>query len=312
MVVHLENKSVEPLLDWLELVDDLTKGHQYPTPQIKDHIITQGPNRLLNRLAWIEGLGSAVKTCTVYPGNSVHDIATINGMMTLFADETGVPEATIDFHLVTKWKTAADSLLATSLLAPSDSKTYLIVGAGTVARSLVEAYKKLLPDLKITIWNRNRSRAMDLIRDYQDHGDITYADDLPKAAEMADIISCATMSQEPVLNGDWISPKTHIDLIGAFTPEMREADDKILQNSDIFVDYRKTTIGHIGELTIPMAKGIIGEDDIIGDFYDIKSGGFGRQKDDSVTVFKNGGGAHLDLLTGIYIFQKWQQYQSKP
>ena len=311
MVVQLERKSLEPILDWLELIDCLKEGHQHPIPQIKDHILTQEPNRLLNRLAWVEGLGSAVKTCTVYPENANQNIATINGMMTLFADETGEPEAIIDFHLVTKWKTAADSLLATSLLAPSHPKKYLIIGAGTVARSLVEAYKRLFPDLEITVWNRTRSRALDLIREYHDHCDITYADDLPKAAEKADIISCATMSHEPVIRGDWISPNTHIDLIGAFTPEMREADDKILQIGEIFVDYRKTTIGHIGEFTIPMSKGIIDEEDISADFYDIKSGRFARPTEASVTVFKNGGGAHLDLMTGRYIYRKWQQYQTQ-
>ncbi len=311
MVVHLEGKSLEPLLDWLELIDCLKEGHLHPTPQIKDHILAQGLNRLLNRLAWVEGLGSAVKTCTVYPENSNRNIATINGMMTLFADETGEPEAIIDFHLVTKWKTAADSLLATSLLAPSHPKKYLIIGAGTVAKSLVEAYKRLFPNLEISVWNRTRSRALDLIKVYQDYCDITCVDNLPKAAEAADMISCATMSHDPVLSGDWISPNTHIDLIGAFTPEMREADDKIFQIGELFVDYRATTIGHIGELIIPMTKGILGEEDVSADFYDIKSGRFARAKEDSVTVFKNGGGAHLDLITGRYFYQKWQQHQAQ-
>ncbi len=311
MVAHLEGKSVEPLLDWLELLNCLKDGHQHPTPQIKDHILAQGTNRLLNRLAWVEGLGSAVKTCTVFPDNSLCNIATINGMMTLFANETGIPEAIIDFHLVTKWKTAADSLLATSLLTPDDPQNYLIIGAGTVARSLVEAYKRLFPDLKITVWNRTKSRALDLIREYQDRCDISYTEDLPKAVEMADIISCATMSNEPVLKGDWVSPNTHIDLIGAFTPDMREADDKVLQRGDLFVDFRNTTIGHIGELTIPMSRGILDEDDVVADFYDIKSGRFARVPEGNVTVFKNGGGAHLDLMTGKYIYQKWMENQDQ-
>ena len=311
MVVHLESKSLEPLLDWLELVDSLQAGHLYPTPQLKDHLLAQGPNRILNRLAWVEGLGSTVKTCTIYPTNSNQNIATINGMMTLFADETGEPEAIIDFHLVTKWKTAADSLLAAALLAPSNPGKYLIIGAGTVARSLVEAYQRLFPDLEITVWNRSMARGLDLIRDYQDHCNITWVDDLPKAAEAADIISCATMSHEPVIRGDWITPNTHIDLIGAYTPEMREADDKILQLGKIFVDYRPTTIGHVGELIIPMANGIIGHEDIVADFYDIKSGRFTKTEKDRVTVFKNGGGAHLDLMTGRYIYQQWLQCQAQ-
>ncbi|MCY3675886.1 MAG: ornithine cyclodeaminase [Paracoccaceae bacterium] len=309
MVVHIEGKSVETVLNWLELTDCLQEGHLYPQPQLEDNLLVQGSNRLLNRLAWIEGLGSAVKTCTIYPDNAKSEIPTINGMMTIFSNDNGKPEAIIDFHLVTKWKTAADSLLAASLLAPPSPQKYLIIGAGTVARSLVEAYLTRFPELEIMVWNRTRSRAMELIEDYQDFCVINHAENLPKAVEMADIISCATMSQEPVLRGDWISPRTHIDLIGAFTPEMREADDKILRNGDLFVDYRRTTVGHIGELTIPMANGILSEDDVVADFYDIQAGGFARKSEESVTVFKNGGGAHLDLMTGKYIYQKWQQSQ---
>ncbi|MYJ86572.1 MAG: ornithine cyclodeaminase [Rhodobacteraceae bacterium] len=309
MVVHIEGKSVETVLNWLELTDCLQEGHLYPQPQLEDNLLVQGSNRLLNRLAWIEGLGSAVKTCTIYPDNAKSEIPTINGMMTIFSNDNGKPEAIIDFHLVTKWKTAADSLLAASLLAPPSPQKYLIIGAGTVARSLVEAYLNCFPELEIMVWNRTRSRAMELIKDYQDSCVINHTEDLPKAVEMSDIISCATMSQEPVLKGDWISPRTHIDLIGAFTPEMREADDKILRNGDLFVDYRRTTVGHIGELTIPMSNGILSEDDVVADFYDIQAGGFARKSEESVTVFKNGGGAHLDLMTGKYIYQKWQQSQ---
>lgn len=309
MVVHIEGKSVETVLKWPELTVCLQEGHLYPQPQLEDNLLVQGSNRLLNRLAWIEGLGSTVKTCTIYPDNAKNEIPTINGMMTIFSDDSGIPEAIIDFHLVTKWKTAADSLLAASLLAPHNPQKYLIIGAGTVARSLVEAYLTRFPELEIMVWNRTRSRAMELIKDYQDFCVINHAKDLPKAAEMSDIISCATMSQEPVLRGDWISPRTHIDLIGAFTPEMREADDKILQIGDLFVDYRRTTVGHIGELTIPMANGILSESDVVADFYDIQAGRFARKSEESVTVFKNGGGAHLDLMTGKYIYRKWQQSQ---
>lgn len=309
MVVHIEGKSVETALNWLELTDCLQEGHLYSQPLLEDNLLVQGSNRLLNRLAWIEGLGSAVKTCTIYPDNAKFEIPTINGMMTIFSNDSGKPEAIIDFHLVTKWKTAADSLLAASLLAPHNPQKYLIIGAGTVARSLVEAYLSRFPELEIMVWNRTRSRAMELIRDYQDFCVINHAEDLPKAAEMSDIISCATMSQEPVLKGDWISPRTHIDLIGAFTPEMREADDKILRIGDLFVDYRRTTIGHIGELTIPMANGILSENEVVADFYDIQAGRFAKKSEESVTVFKNGGGAHLDLMTGKYIYQKWQQSQ---
>jgi ornithine cyclodeaminase len=111
------------------------------------------------------------------------------------------------------------------------------------------------------------------------------------------------MSTEPLINGKWIKPGQHIDLIGAYRSDMREADDKTLQKSRIFVDSFETTIDHIGELKIPVARGVINKEDVIADFYDLKE--FSRNSEDEITLFKNGGGAHLDLMTSHYILQTW-------
>ena len=112
------------------------------------------------------------------------------------------------------------------------------------------------------------------------------------------------MATEPVVKGDWISPGTHLDLIGAYRPDMREVDDQALQKARLFVDSRATTIGHIGEVLIPMQAGVISEDDIHADFYDLPSGNFARTSSDEITIAKNGGGAHLDLMTCRYILDK--------
>ena len=127
--------------------------------------------------------------------------------------------------------------------------------------------------------------------------------DLENAVSWADIISAATMSTEPLINGKRIKPGQHIDLIGAYRSDMREADDNTLQKSRIFVDSFDTTVDHIGELKIPVAQGVINKEDVIADFYDLK--GFIRNSEDEITLFKNGGGAHLDLMTSHYILQTW-------
>jgi ornithine cyclodeaminase len=125
---------------------------------------------------------------------------------------------------------------------------------------------------------------------------------LATTAASADIISSATMARTPVLKGEWITPGTHVDLIGAFKADMREADNALISSGSLFVDSRDTTLHHIGELMIPLAAGIINESDIKGDFYDlIASGTTARKSDDEITVFKNGGGAHLDLMIADYI-----------
>ncbi|MBV1902740.1 MAG: ornithine cyclodeaminase, partial [Marinosulfonomonas sp.] len=131
-------------------------------------------------------------------------------------------------------------------------------------------------------------------------------DDLEAAVREADIVSVATMTTAPLIRGEWLQPGQHIDLIGAYTPDMREADDLALQRARIFVDSRDTTINHIGELLIPLSQGVISKADILADFYDLSGGGFARQTDEEITLFKNGGGAHLDLMTGRYILDAWK------
>jgi len=127
--------------------------------------------------------------------------------------------------------------------------------------------------------------------------------DLSEALSHADIISSSTMSTASFIKGEWIKEGTHVDLIGAYRPDMREADDALLMKSRIFVDARETAIHDIGELAIPIKQGIINEDAVIADFYQLCNGDSGRKTDKEITLFKNGGGAHLDLMTALYIME---------
>ncbi|MEL6519602.1 MAG: ornithine cyclodeaminase [Pseudomonadota bacterium] len=294
-MVHIVSAEMaEPRMDWLELSNALAAGHELPKAELGDTFLYRRADTMLTRSAWIDGMGVAVKTATAFPEN---EGPKINGAVSVFSDEDGTLEALIDFHLVTKWKTAGDSLLAARRLARPDSAQILIVGAGTVAGSMVEAYRSAFPAATIQIWNRTDARAQELAVRYE----VETAVDLPAAVAAADIICCATMSREPVLQGEWVSPGTHIDLIGAFRSDMREADDETLRRARLFVDNRGTTIGHIGELMIPLADGVIKESDVLADFYDLPH--FRRESDDDITVCKNGGGAHLDLMTCRYILE---------
>ncbi|SPF79604.1 ornithine cyclodeaminase family protein [Pseudoprimorskyibacter insulae] len=287
-------------LDWRGLVDALDAGHTRPKAEITDSFLYRGDDTLLNRAAWIDGLGLAVKSATIFPGNNALGKPAVNGGMCLYSDQDGTLQAIVDFHLVTKWKTAGDSLCAALKLARADSKRILIVGAGTVARSLHEAYSAGFPGAQFRIWNRTAARAMELAQTLPNTEAVT---DLKKAVEQADIITCATMSTEPVLRGDWLRPGQHIDLIGAYRPDMREADDTALTRARIFVDSFDTTIAHIGELKTPLDQGVITRSDVLADYY--TPGAF-RREDDDITLFKNGGGAHLDLMTARYILDRWR------
>jgi ornithine cyclodeaminase len=298
VVPYIRAEDVEHLLDWNDLADALLDGHRMATPEISDQFLHRGGDTLLSRAAWIDGVGVAVKSVTVMPDNAAHGLPSVHGAMVLFEDKTGQVEAVIDSALVTKWKTAGDSVLGARLLARSDSKRLLIVGAGTVATSLIEAYGAVFPDIEISVWARTKAKAEGL--------GVRIVDDLETAVREADIISCATMTTEPIIKGEWLQAGQHLDLIGAFKADMREADDLALQRAKVFVDSRVTTVEHIGELMIPISNGTISEDDVLADLYDLAAGQAGRGSSDDITLFKNGGGAHLDLMTGQVILNAWR------
>ena len=291
--------ELESRLDWLALTEALITGHTRAQAELADVFLTRGGDTLLSRAALIDGLGSLVKTATVFPGNPGQGLPAVNGSGSLFDDATGRLEAIVDFHLLTKWKTAGDSLLAARLLARPDAQAITLVGAGTVARSMASAYRRVFPDARFTIWSRTGASALALA----DEVGAEATADLAAAVRGADIICTATLSKEPLIRGDWLRPGQHLDLIGAFRADMREVDDDALRRARIFVDSRETTIGHIGELKDPIARGVISPGDVVADYYDIAAGRFARSSAEEITLAKNGGGAHLDLMTARYMLE---------
>lgn len=291
----------EAHLDWLGLCAAFQAGHALPKAEIADTLLYRGKDTLLNRAAWIDGMGLAVKSATIFPGNPERGDPMINGAVNLYSDRDGTLEALVDFHLVTKWKTAGDSLYAATRLARPNSETILIVGAGTVGRSLWQAYRAVFPQARFSVWNRTRANAEAMAAECEG---MQVAQDLEEAVRRADIVTSATMSTEPLIKGDWLRPGQHLDLIGAYRPDMREADDAAMVRARVFVDSFDTTVDHIGEIKTPLGTGAITRDHLIADFYQPER--FQRQSSDEITLFKNGGGAHLDLMTSRYILDAWR------
>lgn len=300
MIPFINAPDIESSLSWTGLCNALYEGHKVSRADIDDILFKNGDNALLSRAAWIKDKGIGIKTATIFPNNAKLSpvIPSVHAIFTLFDDQTGIPLAIIDGKLVTKWKTAGDSAYGAKLLARADSKVLTVIGAGAVASSIIDAYRALFPHLeKIQIWNRTFEKAQKLAEEK----DAIAIEDLSVALSNADIVSSSTMSTTPFIKGDWIKEGTHVDLIGAYRPDMREADDSLLLKSRIFVDARETAIHDIGELAIPIKEGIITEDAVIADFYQLCNGIKGRTTDKEITLFKNGGGAHLDLMTALYI-----------
>ncbi len=315
-VPFIKGQDVEDLLNWTLAARAIERGHLGAEADFGDLLLTRNENSLLNRAAWLENTGIALKSVTVFPGNpgKTPPLPAVQGVVILFDDKSGQIRALIEGALVTRWKTAADSVLGARFLARSDARHLLIVGTGVVAASLIEAYGEIFPLLEqISIWGRSPEKAMALAEDMKGKTgcSLQAITDLPAGVARADIIACATSSHTPVLFGEWVRPGTHVDLVGAYRPDMREADDDLMKKASIFVDARATTIGEIGELMLPISRGVISATDIRGDLRDLCRNSAGRKDQTEITVFKNGGGAHLDLMVADLIFQVWNDARSK-
>ncbi|MEM6301251.1 MAG: ornithine cyclodeaminase [Pseudomonadota bacterium] len=316
-IPYLSAASLAQAPTWQGAVEAIISGHRLPRAQISDTTLANGDRRLMSRLAWIDGLGAAVKSFSVLAANPRREppLPSVQGACLLLDDATGAPVAMIDFALLTWWKTAADSVLGAMLLGPEKPRSLVVIGAGTVARSLCEAYAALFPSLcTITVCARRRDAAEACLAALPPtNASLLPSCDPEAAVSSADIVATATASNDPVLKGCWLRPGTHVDLVGAYAASMREADDSTLMRGELFVDCRDTTLEHIGELLIPIERQVISADEVRGDFYDLlasdsrlrvkpKRGERGERGDkgESITVFKNGGGAHLDLMIGHY------------
>ncbi len=308
---YISSQEIRQNIGYLELIQALDQMHREEATEQRDLLFTNQSRggtdeHLLIRAGWQRGHALGVKMASVFPLNQSINLPTIQASYVLFDGVNGSPLASIDGNELTWRKTAADSALGSLRLSRHDCKTLLMVGAGAMAPHLIQAHLCVRPSIsRIEIWNRSKSRRDQLISLLRGKLDVAPADDLQTAVSKADLISCATMTKSPLIHGHWLSPGCHLDLVGAFTIDMREADDIAMSRGQVFVDYRQTTIREIGELVIPIRNGALSEEDILADHYELSNGDHsGRQTQNEITIFKNGGGGHLDLMSARYIFKK--------
>jgi ornithine cyclodeaminase len=311
----IDAESVHRLLDYAPLVEALAAAHREAPPLVGRSLLEPPPGAgrvgegFLVLPAWAHGRAFGVKMVTIVPGNA--DLAdgppTVQAVYQLFEGVTGRPVAVIDGTALTLRKTAADSGLGAKLLARDDVRTLLMIGAGALAPHLIGAHLAVRPSLEqVLVWNRSAPWRDRLLERLARQGVPAEAsDDLEAAVRAADVISAATLASEPLVRGAWLRPGTHVDLVGAYTPTMREADDEAMRRARVHVDYRGSTIGESGELIQPIASGAITEQDVLGDLFDLCQGRTpGRRAADEITLFKNGGGSHLDLFTAEFLLRR--------
>jgi ornithine cyclodeaminase len=255
--------------------------------------------------AWQFGRHMGVKLVSVFADNEAKGLASVQGLYVLFDGSNGLPLAAIDGAAITLWKTAANSALAAGYLARRNARTLLMVGAGALAPYLARAHCAVRPIAQVLIWNRTIANAERMAAALARPGlAVEIASDLASAVAHADIVSCATMASSPVIKGAWLQPGVHVDLVGAYRPEMREADDEAIRRARVFIDAWFTAGEHCGDICQPVAAGLLKREDITDTFQLARGERPGRTRDDEITLFKSGGGGHEDLGTAQHILAR--------
>lgn len=302
MVRVFTAQDVHAGLDYARLADALREAFRtadivQPLRQAYEITSHGAPAHLLTMPAWRSGDLIGVKLVTVFPQNSARGLGAVSAIYVAFDGSTGVPLAIFDGEALTNRRTAAASALASIYLSRAGSSTLLIVGTGNLAAHLARAHCRVRPISRILIWGRNPGRASALCERLRGEGlPAETATDLAAATARADIVSCATTSTEPLVRGGDLGPGTHVDLVGAFRPHMRETDDEAVRRASVFVDTYAGAFAEAGDLLQAAATGGWSKNRVCADLHELATGlKPGRRDDAEITMFKSVGAAIEDL-----------------
>lgn len=310
MVDMISDEQVRAALPWRTAVESLragfAAGSSITVPQRHHHVMGDGDDAptLLLMPAWGTGY-AGVKIVSVFPTNRGTDVATINGNYLLLDGTTGVPVALIDGGELTARRTAAASVLAATLLARPGSSRLVVVGSGRLAGNLARAYAACFALDRVVVWNHRREGAERLVAELLADGvPATMTNDLPAAVRSADIVTAATLASDPVVHGAWLRPGTHLDLVGGFTPMMRETDDDAVRCADVYVDTMDGALAEAGDIVQPVRSGVLDVDDIRGDLFTLCAAPEPPHRAvDAITLFKSVGHALEDLVTAATVYE---------
>ncbi len=310
----LTAEQVRNNLSWNSLVGAIQRlfvtGCEVP---LRHHHAVEVPSdpdaTLLLMPAWQIGQYIGVKMVNVFPGNAKRGLASIGGCYLLSSGTTGELLAVMDGPELTARRTAAASVLAAQFLARTDARKLLVVGTGRLSLNLIEAYASCHDLDEIQVWGRSLDKAQVVADQLEKVGiEVAPVTDLAEACAAADIISCATLSQQPLIQGEWLSPGTHVDLIGGFTPTMREADDDVIRRAKVFVDTHEGATKEAGDIVIPLETGVLKQSDVLADLYQLcREEHPGRTSDNDITLFKSVGVALEDLAAAIVVYDSISQ-----
>lgn len=313
-MTYIEADFVESNTDFLELISGLRKGfssddiivpqrhhHDFPNPE------TGVDTSLLLMPAWHPGKESGVKIATVSPENDRFGLPSIQAIYILMNALTGVPKAILEAKSLTVKRTAAASALASSYLSKEDASSLLMIGTGALSTNLIKAHASVRPIRKVFVWGRNPEKAQLICNELQDENfEIQAVNTVEEKISEVDIVSCATLSKTPLVLGKYLKPGQHIDLVGAYKTDMREADDETILKASVFVDTFQGGLKESGDIVMPIENGTLKKEDIKGDLFSLcLDRAKGRTSEEEITVFKSVGHALEDLVAASYYYNQF-------
>lgn len=307
----IDAEALHRLLDYPSVIDALeAMFREGATAPLRHHHtipVSGAPDAtLLLMPAWRQDEALGVKLATVFPGNAEKGLPAVNAIYVLIDSGDGRIVALIDGSELTLWRTACASALAARTLARPDAGKLLMIGTGALAPRLIRAHNAVRRYREVMVWGRNRDKALTLVQSLGDLPCPAYvAHDLPPALLWADVVSAATLSPDPLVLGEFLKPGVHVDLVGGFTPAMREADDETIAKATVFVDTRAGATKEAGDIVQPVAAGLLAESDIRGDLFDIAAGRLDwERRPDEITLFKSVGTSLEDLAAARLAYEK--------
>ncbi len=313
ILLNINSDQTRQLLEFPELIETLRAAFaaEIHVPLRHHHFLPQPDGTtatLLLMPSWSEEY-IGIKLVTIFPGNTKRNIPGLYSTYLLCDSLTGKHLALIDGNQITVRRTVAASALAASYLSRENASNLLVIGAGRVASHLPYAYKAVRPIQKVKVWDINAALAAHMVNNLKADGfDAEVAQDLKSAVEQADIVTSATLSREALIHGEWLRPGVHIDMIGGFTPEMRESDDAVFANAAVFVD-SMDALEEAGDLMSPIKNGVLNVDKINTLPMLCKQTTAGRTSNAQITVFKAVGTALSDIASAALVYRKYSRPQ---
>jgi ornithine cyclodeaminase/alanine dehydrogenase-like protein (mu-crystallin family) len=310
----ISDSFIEQKCDFKQLIHALREGFSSPSievPMRHHHDFPNPPedkeSTLLLMPAFHPGKDLGVKIVTVSPNNGKYGLPAIQGTYIYMDAHKGNIKAILDAKSMTAKRTAATSALASSYLSRKDSSSLLMIGTGALANNLIQAHASVRPIKKVYVWGRTLEKAQAVCDTLANQPfTCTAISTIEEIISEVDIISCATLSPTALVFGKWLKEGQHLDLVGAYKKDMREADDEAILKSTVFLDTYQGGLKESGDIVIPLNTGIITKENIKADLFELCSNTKqGRTSEKEITYFKSVGHALEDLVAASYFYTEF-------